>query len=305
MHVSVIIISYNTKDLLKQCLDSIITHTTDIDYEILVSDNGSSDGTIEMLSQYPFPIHLIKNNENLGFGAANNRALSYATGKYIFYLNSDTILLNNAIKLFYDYWENASPELDIGALGANLLNQRQEIIHSYAQFPQIKTEIKNKLHAVYRVLKINFLSRFIPAKLSNTPSNSVHSKYIGLVDYITGADLFIKNTPFARFDERYFMYCEDVDLSYQLYKHNLNRYLIDGPQIIHLEGGSSIKEIDEVKKYKSFSNIYNSISKVIFFKKNKSPYVYIFILKCCTTLLWCMPSLFPHTKKYLKILWKI
>ena len=107
MDVSIIIVNYNTKKLIKNCINSIYKHTKDVDFEIIVSDNGSVDGSVEMIkSEFPNVI-LIENNANLGFGAANNRGLKIAKGKYIFYLNSDTVLLNNAVKYFFDYWENA------------------------------------------------------------------------------------------------------------------------------------------------------------------------------------------------------
>ena len=122
MDVSIIIVNYNTKQLLADCLNSIYEQTKDINFEVIVSDNGSKDGSIEMLKA-DFPqVILIENNANLGFGAANNRGLAIAKGKYIFYLNSDTILLNNAVKYFFDYFEENGDKENIGALGGNLLN---------------------------------------------------------------------------------------------------------------------------------------------------------------------------------------
>ena len=96
--VSVIIVNYNTKDLLRDCINSVIEQTKNISFEIIVSDNGSSDGSIEMLkAEFPKVI-ILNNKENLGFGKANNRGAEISNGKYLFLLNSDTVLLNNAIK---------------------------------------------------------------------------------------------------------------------------------------------------------------------------------------------------------------
>ena len=90
MDVSIIIVNYNTKDLIKNCINSIYKHTKDVDFEIIVSDNGSVDGSIEMIkSEFPNVI-LIENGSNLGFGTANNRGLAIAKGKYIFYLIQKT-----------------------------------------------------------------------------------------------------------------------------------------------------------------------------------------------------------------------
>ena len=100
LDVSVRIVNYNTKDVIHNCLKSIYEHTKEITFEVIVSDNGSNDGSIEMIKLYFPQVVLIENNSNLGFGAANNRGFSLAKGKYIFYLNSDTMLNNNTVKFF-------------------------------------------------------------------------------------------------------------------------------------------------------------------------------------------------------------
>lgn len=303
MHVSVIIVNYNTKDLLKQCLDSIITHTKDIDYEILVSDNGSTDGSIEMLSQYPFPLHIIKNNENLGFGAANNRALSYATGKYIFYLNSDTILLNNAIKIFYDYWETFPEKDTLGALGCNLLDENMNITYSYSKFPTLRHDIYQTLKAVYGVTKNTIKKIIFNYTIPLIEKKRNYFPFEGCVDCILGADLFLKNSPLAKFDEHFFMYCEETDLEFSLSKKNLQRRIIRGPQIIHLEGASSKKTefvVDSVNYYTTISSIYYNLSRIYFHKKQKSSRFAIVILKFLTLLIWINPLIYPATKSYIK-----
>ena len=123
INVSIIIVSYNTKELTHNCLKSVFEQTVNIDFEVIVSDNGSTDGSVEMIKKYFPQVALIENGANLGFGMANNRGLKVAKGKYIFYLNSDTILLNNAVKIFFDYWENAEDKESIGALGGILLDK--------------------------------------------------------------------------------------------------------------------------------------------------------------------------------------
>ena len=103
MDVSVIIVNYNTVELTKQCILSIYNQTKDVNFEIIVVDNNSEDNSVKIIENNFPQVILINNSDNIGFGRANNLGVEIAKGKYIFFLNSDTILLNNAIKIFVDY----------------------------------------------------------------------------------------------------------------------------------------------------------------------------------------------------------
>lgn len=237
MDVSIIIVNYNTKELTRNCLRSVFQETKNIDFEVFISDNGSSDGSVEMIKEEFPQVVLIENNANIGFGAANNRALKKACGKYIFYLNSDTILLNNAVKMFFDYWEQAEDKLHIGALGGILLDDKLNTIHSGNNLPTYKEMISLQL----LFMKFHFLKSIIAfLHLGNLYIKKQKEKSLtenvkaGEIGYVTGADLFLKNDDNAYFDERYFMYCEETDLEYKLAKQNKKRLLINGPKIIHL-----------------------------------------------------------------------
>lgn len=236
MDVSIIIVNYNTKDLLKNCIESIAEQTKDVSYEIIVSDNGSTDGSVEMLRQMMAEqpqsgLRLLENGANLGFGAANNRALAIAEGKYIFYLNSDTILLNNAVKLLYDYWENAADADEIGALGCQLLSPDQRPAHSYGAFPTPFGVVKAFVH-MYMV----WILKQVPKAGGTVEGIAVPTAVDG---YITGADLFLLNTEAATFDERYFMYAEEADLQFNHFaKKGKKRVILPEPKIIHYEGAS-------------------------------------------------------------------
>ena len=108
MDVSIIIVNYNTKDLTKKCIESVIKYTTNILYEIILVDNASMDGSKELFEK-DIRIKYIYNSTNDGFGKANNLGLKYSSGKYVFLLNSDTILMNNAVYQFYKAMENDGP----------------------------------------------------------------------------------------------------------------------------------------------------------------------------------------------------
>lgn len=269
VNVSIIIVNYNTKELTHNCLRSVFEQTKDIDFEVIVSDNGSSDGSVEMIrAEFPQVI-LIENNENLGFGTANNRGLKIAKGKYIFYLNSDTVLLNNAVKLFFDYFEENGEREKIGAVGCNLIDKNYEITHSFASFPCAKNIV---FSYIMRNIKFDVkqMLHFFNLDYTKYKKNWIYQEYFGKVDYITGADLFLVNNDYAKFDERYFLYSEEVQLEYNLAKKDLNRLIIDGPKIMHLQGMSDENFNEDLLKYTTFGKIQMDISNVKFIKYNFS-----------------------------------
>ena len=280
LDVSIIIVNYNTKELTRNCLKSVFEQTKDIDFEVIVSDNGSTDGSIEMIrTEFPSVI-LIENNANLGFGAANNRGLDIAKGKYIFYLNSDTLLLNNAVKLFYDYWENAEDKDKLGALGCNLRDESGNYIHSFGTFPSYNGEIKVLWKQNLNIFINEILSFFHIPNLHKTHTTT-KLEYFGEVDYITGADLFCKNNEYARFDEKFFLYFEETDLQYRMYLSGLKRLMISSPKIIHLTGQSNNAKRESIYRYISFSSREIIYSRLRYFMKNyykKIPFMQIYIL---------------------------
>jgi len=305
MDVSIIIVNYNTCEITKNCLKSLFEKTRDIDFEVLVSDNGSKDGSQEMIkTEFPQVI-LIENNANLGFGAANNRALAAAKGKYVFYLNSDTVLLNNAVKLFFDYWENAPDKDTIGALGANLLDTQGTVIHSHGSFPHIDSVIKDTVKALYGTYKLTFRDVLFKKQIPLYAQNPTEKKILGEVDSVIGADLFLKNDEYAYFDEHYFMYCEETDLQYRLARQGKKRLLIDGPRIVHLDGASSKKNIpDAVRIFSTFSVINYNLSRIYFFRKHDANRFKIFMLKTALFFIWLNPFLFSKTKRYMPKLFR-
>lgn len=231
MDVSIIIVNYNTKQLLADCIASIYKYTTNIKYEIIVSDNGSEDGSKDyVLNLFPNVIY-IENNENLGFGRANNVGVKKASGKYIFLLNSDTVLLNNAIYLFFEYAEKNENLL----LGSYLLDRDMNIGASYGKFEKYFTYIKR--------FQYDFLPKYCRTILKNrAEKNRICKKEEKIVDFLSGADLFIKKEIFSElggFDENIFMYSEDSDLCRRAALKGYYSKVITSPEIMHLEGQSS------------------------------------------------------------------
>ncbi len=196
--LSIIIVSFNTEKLTKDCIESIINNTHSLSYEILVVDNDSKDGSVKMLEEYASKLSnfkLIKNKENLGFSKANNQAAKKARGKYLLLLNSDTVVRQNSLAKLVDFAKVTS---DAGVVGAKLLNGDGSIQPSCVNFPTIGNAIRE-----YFFGRKGLFDKFAP---KGEPSVKV--------DAVVGAAFLI--TPQARkkvglLDERYFFYFEDID----------------------------------------------------------------------------------------------
>lgn len=267
MDVSIIIVNFNTKDLISNCIKSIINHTKDVEYEIIVSDNASTDGSINLIRSLFPQVIVIENNKNLGFGVANNQGLRIAKGKYILYLNSDTILLNNAVKIFFDYWEINSNR-HIGALGCVLLDEKGNHTHSGGPLPSYKSILMYHKAIMMNHRRDYLLSLFHLTwllRISSYIKNYYTSHNIkpGEIGYITGAALFLLNNEDAFFDEFFFLYYEETDLQFRLTEQGLKSLLIDGPQIVHYSPKLNSKSV-----ITSFSMINCQISSVRYVTKN-------------------------------------
>lgn len=305
MDVSIIIVNFNTKHLLENCLTSIYEKTKDILFEVIVSDNGSKDGSIEMIKNKFPQVILLENNDNLGFGKANNKGLLKASGKYILYLNSDTVLLNNAVKYFYTFYQK-NEDNNIGGIGAFLLDENNSYIHSGGSFPEINTVLKKTFYDLLRIIKLNLFSfsinPFSPRKYN---SNKLIPENNKEVDYITGADLFLPNNSLAKFDESFFLYYEDTDLQKNIKEKTGKKFLlINGPKIQHLEHKSN-NYSSKINYYTSITKLNHTLSGFRFFNKYHEKPIKIKILKELIILQWINPRLYKKTKTYLNELKKI
>lgn len=249
MDVSIIIVNYNTLKLTKECLDSVFFYTKDINFEVILVDNASTDGS-KPLFENDSRIIYIYSEENLGFGKANNLGYERSSGKYIFLLNSDTLLIENSVLKFYKFMEQYSNQYKIGACGCRLTDENGKIIHSYGFFPSIKDLFKDTFNFIKSILNLKKISR------EKYKFNQYGFIY---VDYITGADIFIKKEIIENFnhffDPQFFMYYEETDLQYRMGVLGSKRCIIDKTKIIHLEGKSmknkDIKKTNYYKKYKT------------------------------------------------------
>lgn len=222
--VSIIIVSFNNKSLLDQCLKSIKDKTTEVNYEIIVVDNCSIDGSREFLVDVYPDVRLISTDANCGFGKACNLGAQYALGVFLFFLNPDTIFLNNALKYFLDFYKATNGQ-QIGILGSLLLSPTLYPTNSYGAFPTYSNILMSRWRKIFKEKKRQGY------QMLDSPFK---------VEFVTGADMFILRDVFndaKGFDRRYFMYYEETDLQKTLVDFGYTNYIIPGPKIVHLEGG--------------------------------------------------------------------
>ena len=230
MNVSIIIVNYNTKELTRNCINSIYLHTEGISFEVILVDNGSIDGSKEWFEN-DHRIKYIYNKENIGFGKANNLGYAEAKGDYILLLNSDTLLQNNAVYKMFHFMQHTQG--DVGCVGCELKDVEGGQMFSYGSFPSIKYFFGKILEGY--LIKIPLLL----GRSSSCGSNQ--SK----VDFLSGADLFVRRKvkeEYGLFDPDFFLYFEEVEMQHRYAEHGYESNIIDSPQIIHLEGASNKKK---------------------------------------------------------------
>lgn len=226
--ISIIILSWNTRVLLAQCLDSIEQHRGDIQLEIIIVDNASTDGSQVMLKEKYPQVVLITNMQNVGFAKANNQAMQIARGDYFLLWNSDAFATPGAIQ---NLLRLAEKEPKAGIVGAQLRNADNSFQASYSPFPNQWRELM-----ILTGLGRAFLR---PSYPSLGPEEE---KGPQRVDYVEGACLLVRRQAFQEvggLDEGYFMYAEEVDWCYTMAKRGWQVWYQPEARVIHLGGASS------------------------------------------------------------------
>lgn len=257
VEISFIIVNWNTRDILLNCLNSIYKTVKDINFEIYVVDNNSTDGSQEAVKN-DFPdVKLIENSTNTGFARANNQALGAMQGKFAVLLNTDTILQEGAIKNLLSFM-NSSPKT--GIAGVQLLNDDGSKQNSIDNFPSLETEIFNK-----SFLRILFSKKY-PSKRRN-----YHSPIE--VDSVIGACMMVRKEAMEEvgfFDEDYFIFLEETDLCFRMHKNGWKVCHVPDARVFHISGHSKKRTPCE-----SQIEYYKSLYK--FFRKNRGGVSYIIL----------------------------
>lgn len=241
MHLSIIIVNYNTKDLLKDCLQSIFKHIQNLDYEVIVIDNASSDGSVEMIKNDFLQVKLFQNQENLGFAKANNQGVKEARGSYILLLNSDTVLQEGDLSRVINYMDKND---SVGILGCRISNPDGSLQLSCYKFPAMKQLLSHNLFFT----KIWPNNRFF-GDYRKWPHDKLKE-----VDFVIGAFFLVKRRVFDEIgllDEDFFLNVEETEFCLRAKKVGWRTVFYPNFQIIHY-GGQSKRRLEEKSLLSSF-----------------------------------------------------
>ncbi|MDR2085730.1 MAG: glycosyltransferase family 2 protein [Dysgonamonadaceae bacterium] len=271
MKLSVVIVNYNIKYFLEQCLDSVIRAVSNIESEVFVVDNASSDHSIDYLAPKFPQVVFIANKENAGFSKANNQAIRLAKGEYILLLNPDTLIGENTPERICRFMDE-HPE----AGGAGV-----KMIDGYGRFlPESKRGFPSPWNSFCKMLG---LTRLFPQSkmfgkyyLRYLPENEINE-----VDVLAGAFMMLRKKTLDEIgllDESFFMYGEDIDLSYRIRKGGYKNYYLPEP-VIHYKGECTKKDFKYVK------NFYEAM--LIFYRKHypDACFIYRWLIRLAVNML--------------------
>jgi GT2 family glycosyltransferase len=264
MELSIIIVNYNSLQFLQPCLESVQQVIEKLSAEIIVVDNNSTDGSQAFLKKnYPLTIF---NNQNIGFAKACNLGLSHSSGKYILFLNPDTVVSKDCFQDCISFFESHH---DAGAVGVRMIDEPGKFLkESKRGFPSPAT-------AFYKLFGLSFLF----------PHSKIFAKYYlghlpemvnNPVDALSGAFMMVRKEVLEKtgsFDESFFMYGEDIDLSYRIVQYGYKNYYLGKVTITHKKGGSTVYNYNYIKRF------YDAMS--LFVKKHyagKRSSLFIFTL---------------------------
>lgn len=270
MKLSVCIVNYNVCNELQHCLQSVQTEIQNIDTEVFVIDNHSTDNSCSMIQeQFPW-VKLIANKENLGFAKANNQAIRQSTGEYILILNPDTIILKDTFQKAIDFMDTHK---DCGGLGGKMFDKDGNYL------PESKRGIPTpfvafcKFSGLYKLFpQSDFFNHYYLGSLSKDEPHEV--------EILAGACMFLRKSTLDKIgllDEQYFLYGEDIDISYRIIQNGYKNYYVPNIQITHYKGVST----RQAKKQSQYA-FYDSMKIFVkqHFTKNYNPFFIWCIVQC-------------------------
>ncbi|MBP1682755.1 MAG: putative glycosyltransferase [Ignavibacteriaceae bacterium] len=243
MDLSIIIVNYNVKEFLQNLLHSIEKSSSNISKEIIVIDNASDDGSVEVIKEKFPSIKLIENKINFGFGKANNQGLAIAKGKYILFINPDCIVSEDTLDKMISFFESHT---ECGLAGCKILNSDGTLqLACRRSFPGPWTSFTKVTGLSNLFPKSRIFARY---NLTYLDENKTYE-----VDAVSGSFMMIRREVYEKvggFDEQFFMYGEDLDLCYRIQKSGFKVFYVHTTQVIHYKGESTKKSnLDETKLF--------------------------------------------------------
>src|ERR1017187_9918690 len=234
MDVSIIVVAWNVRELLGNCLRSVYEQTKGIEYEVIYVDNGSADGSVEMVRKEFLQTRIIENKDNKGFIRANNQGIEIATGRYVLLLNSDTIVLENAIARTVQF-ADAHPEAAV--VGCRVLNPDGSLQDNCFRF----------YSTLNMILDVLWLSRAFPRNkwFGRKAYGGWDYDSVREVDVVVGCFSLVRMKAIQQvgmMDERFFVYGDDIDWCYRFVKAGWRVLFNPAGQIIHFGGQTTKKE---------------------------------------------------------------
>jgi len=249
MQLSVIILNYNVRYFLEQCVLSVQEALSTLDAEIIVIDNNSSDDSCEMM-QNKFPrIKLIENKVNFGFPKGNNIGVSQALGKYICVLNPDTVVAEDT---FIKILAFAERQADLGIIGCKLIDGTGNFLPESKRGVPTPWVAFTKIFGLYKIFpKTNLFNQYYAEHLNEDET--------GKVDILVGAFMFLKRDLYLElegFDEECFMYADDIDLSYRVLQKQKTNFYFHETTVLHYKGESTVKDEKYMKRFQEAMNFF-------------------------------------------------
>jgi hypothetical protein len=258
MDVSVVVVNWNTRDILRDCLRSVYEQTKDIRFEVIVIDNASSDDSAAMVRrEFPQAI-LIENPENRGFAAANNQGMKIGKGRYVLLLNPDTIVLDGAIEKTMAF---ADLHPDVGVVGCQVLENETKIQRTCFAFPSLRNLILQE-SGLRRLFP---RSRFFGAADMGWWDRNTERD----VDVVSGMFMLARREAIEQvglMDEDYFIYAEETDWCFRFWRAGWRCVFTPLARIIHRDGGSKSTMQTSVKMF-----VQQQKNMLIFYRKNRGP----------------------------------
>ena len=252
MQLSVIILNYNVRYFLETCVLSVQKAIEQLDAEIIVIDNNSSDDSCAMMKTRFPNIKLIENKENTGFPKGNNIGVSHSVGDYICILNPDTVVAEDTFIKVLNKLQNLNKNSEIGILGCKLIDGKGNFLPESKRGVPTPWIAFTKIFGLYKIIpKSKFFNQYYAQHLSENQSGKVH--------ILVGAFMVMKRNFYNEiggFDENCFMYSDDVDLSYMSIKKGKNNFYYHETTTIHYKGESTIKDGAYMRRFRKAMNFF-------------------------------------------------